>query len=104
MDACTLWGSRKESSLAEILVDQGWLISDDREHVEYLLKRRMEKAGGNAKKSLAGMPADVKNALESIGDQSIRNSISAMPTNKRIIATMQISPTVSPDDRITRRD
>ena len=45
VDACTLWGSRKENSLAEILEEQGWLLPEDRQHVDYLLKRRMQKAG-----------------------------------------------------------
>ena len=71
VDACTLWGSRKESSIADILVEQGWLLPDDREHVDYLLKRRVQKAGGDVKKSLAGMSDDVKVALESIGNGEI---------------------------------
>lgn len=103
VDACTLWGSRKESSLADILVEQGWLVPDDREHVEYLLKRRMQKAGGDVKKSLAGMSDDVKVALESIGDRDIRDSLGGVRQDERITTSREISPTARPDDRITRR-
>lgn len=103
VDACTLWGSRKESSLADILVEQGWLLPEDRQHVEYLLERRVRKAQGDPRKSLAGMPDDVKAALESIGDQNIHNSLSAARSGERIEEKVQISPAHSSDVRLTRR-
>ena len=63
VDACTLWGSRKETSLADILVEQGWLVPEDRQHVDYLLQRRLQKSGGDVKQPLSGMSDDVKLAL-----------------------------------------
>ncbi|MDG1894058.1 MAG: hypothetical protein P8J37_04035 [Fuerstiella sp.] len=78
VDACTLWGSRKETSLSTILVEQGWLLPEDREHVEYLLKRRVQKAGGDVAKSLSGMSDNVKVALEGIGDGDIRSLLSGL--------------------------
>ena len=103
VDACTMWGGRKDCSIAEILVGQGWLIPDDREHVDYLLKRRMQKASGDMKKSLAGMPADLKVALENIGDQDISKSLGGVSPDTRFMTSVQISPTTNSDDRITRR-
>ena len=103
VDACTLWGSRKESSLATILVEQGWLLPDDREHVDYLLKRRVQKSGGDVTKSLSGMSDNVKVALEGIGDGDIRRSLSGVREDERITTSIQISPISRPDDRITRR-
>ena len=38
VDACPLWGSRKDCALADILVEHGWLLAEDRQHVDYLLK------------------------------------------------------------------
>ena len=103
VDACTLWGSRKETSLADILVEQGWLIEDDRDHVEYLLKRRVEKAGGDVRKSLSGMPDGLKSALESLGDEDIQQSLGGVAQEPRFTTSIQISPTDTPDERITRR-
>ena len=103
VDACTLWGSRKDSSLADILIEQGWLAEEDRQHVDYLLKRRMQKFGDDAKQSLAGMPDSVKTALESIGDGEIRKSLSGVLQDERITTSIQISPADRSDDRITRR-
>lgn len=103
VDACTLWGSRKESSLADILMEQGWLIEEDRDHVEYLLKRRLEKAGGDVKKSLSGMPDGLKSALESLGDEEIQSSLNGGYQEPRFTTSIPISPTDTPTDRITRR-
>ena len=103
VDACTLWGSRKDSSLADVLVEQGWLIAEDRQHVEYLLKRRMQKASGDVKKSLAGMPDNVKVALESLGNEDIKSSLNGVDPSERITTTFQISSATVPDERITRR-
>lgn len=38
VDSCTLWSSRKESTLADVLVQQGWLVEEDRKHVDDLRK------------------------------------------------------------------
>lgn len=81
--ACTLWGSRKESSLAAILVEQSWLLPDDREHVDYLLKRCIQKAAGDVKKSLSGMSDNVKVVLEGIADGEIRRSLSGVREDER---------------------
>jgi PAS domain S-box-containing protein len=81
VDACTLWSSRKESTLADVLIQQGWLLDDDRRHVEYLLQRRMKKQGGDARKSLAAMPGEVKAALAGIDDRSIHDSLQGIEQN-----------------------
>ena len=75
VDACTLWTSRKDSQLADVLVEQGWIVDEDRRHVEYLLARRLKKEGGDPRQSLASVPVEVKVALASIGDQAIRESL-----------------------------
>ncbi|TWU05173.1 Serine/threonine-protein kinase PknD [Symmachiella macrocystis] len=103
VDACTLWGSRKDSTLAEILVDQKWLLPEDRQHVDYLLQRRMQKVGGDVRKSLAAIPDDVKTALQSIDDRDIRSSLQATQDDRRITTSLAITPPDRSDDRITRR-
>jgi len=103
VDACTLWGSRKQSSLAEILVEQKWLLPEDRQHVEYLLKRRMQKADGDARKSLAGMPEGLRDALEQIGDAGIKQSLSGAVPDRRLTTSIQISPADRAEERLSRR-
>lgn len=79
VDACTLWSGRQQASLAAVLVEQGWLEDDDRKHVDYLLRRRLEKEGRNASRTLAGVPDAIKVALASINSPSIHQSLQALP-------------------------
>ena len=35
VDACTLWASRKDSTLADLLIERGWIMPADRSHLDY---------------------------------------------------------------------
>lgn len=75
VDACTLWSSRKTSSVADVLVEHGWLNDEDRAHVDYLLERRIKKEGRNARQTLGAIPVEIKAALAGINDRSIHESL-----------------------------
>src|SRR5262245_24339627 len=94
IEACTLWTTRKNDHLADVLVDRGWLLPSDREHVDYLVERRMQKTGGDAKVGLASLTDDVKRLLATIGDPSINQSLSrSAPANCLVQnATVDYSP------------
>ena len=42
-DACSAWATRIDGVLADLLVERGWLTTDDRNDVERLLERRLSK-------------------------------------------------------------
>ena len=79
VDACTLWSSRKDSTMADVLVEQGWLQEEVRSHVDYLLARRVKKLGGDVRKLLAAMHVAVKSALKSINNPSIHACLAGLP-------------------------
>ncbi|MFO0846781.1 MAG: serine/threonine-protein kinase, partial [Gemmataceae bacterium] len=62
IEACLLWTSRKDVAMADLLVERGWIVQADREHVEYLLRRKLDKHGG-PRASLAAIPDDIKRSL-----------------------------------------
>jgi serine/threonine-protein kinase len=74
VEACTLWASRKNVGLADLLVERGWILPADRGHLEYLLRRNVERAGG-ARASLAAIPDEAKRALAALGDAEIEQSL-----------------------------
>src|SRR5262245_12866546 len=43
VDACTLWASRKNLALGELLVERGWMLPADKSRVDDLLERKLEK-------------------------------------------------------------
>jgi PAS domain S-box-containing protein len=79
VEACTLWTTRKDTPLAELLVERGWIAPADRGHVEYLVERKLHKHGGDAQASLAAAPDHVKRSLAALDDPDIQRSLAGPP-------------------------
>ena len=79
IDACLLWTARKDVSIADLLIERGWMIPADKDHVEYLLGRKLQKHGGDPRASLAAIPDDVKRSLAAVDDCDIQRSIAGLP-------------------------
>jgi tetratricopeptide (TPR) repeat protein/tRNA A-37 threonylcarbamoyl transferase component Bud32 len=79
-EICTVWATRKNRSLAELLADRGWLNKQDHSDIERLLTRKIERHGGDLVATLreAGQDERVKGSLASIPDVTIHRSL--MPT------------------------
>ena len=79
VEACTLWSARKSQSLADLLIEQGWLLPTDKVHLDYLLERKLNKHGGEAKASLGDLGDDIKRSLAALGDAEIQQSLANLP-------------------------
>src|SRR5262245_22922261 len=78
VEACSLWASRKRSVLADLLLERGWILAADRQHLEYLLERTVQKAGGPQAR-LAAIPDEVKRSLAALGNAQIQASLVQLP-------------------------
>src|SRR5262245_53938200 len=78
VEACALWASRKRSALADLLLERGWILAADRQHLEYLLERTVQKAGGSQTR-LAAIPDEVKRSLAALGNAEIQRSLVPLP-------------------------
>jgi serine/threonine-protein kinase len=95
VEACTLWASRKERPLAEILVERGWLAEADRGDVERLLRRKLGRHGGDARAGLAEVAGDVlRRSLDAVADAGVRESLGlpAQPEGHVLISTVGFQP------------
>jgi serine/threonine protein kinase len=80
-EACSAWATQKDTPLADLLVERGWLTPEDRSHVEYLLDRKLKKHNGDARASLAEVTTDpVRLSLVALGDAAIHESLAGMAT------------------------
>jgi PAS domain S-box-containing protein len=79
IDACLLWTTRKDVPLADLLVERGWIVPEDKGHVDYLLGRKLHKHGGDPTASLAAIPDDVKRSLAAVADDDIQRSLARLP-------------------------
>jgi serine/threonine protein kinase len=80
-EACSAWAARKDTPLADLLVERGWLTEEERGHVEFLLQRKLKKHGGDARASLAEVTTDpVRQSLLSVADPDVQQSLAELPT------------------------
>jgi serine/threonine-protein kinase len=79
-EACTAWTARKDTPLADLLVERGWLSAEDRADVEKLLARKLSKHGGDARPALAEVTSDhVRRTLTLVSDPDVRKSLAGVP-------------------------
>jgi serine/threonine-protein kinase len=77
-EACSAWSSHKGMSLADLLLERGWITAADREDVERLLARKLKKHRGDVRASLAEVTTDhVRRSIASLEDTDIRDSLAS---------------------------
>jgi serine/threonine-protein kinase len=79
VQACTLWAARKDTPIADLLIQQGWLTPEDRADVQRLLDRKLKKHGGDVQATLveAVGPA-ARDALFSADDPDVERSLASL--------------------------
>jgi serine/threonine-protein kinase len=80
-EACSAWAGRKNTLLADLLVERGWLNPGDRADVEKLLQRKLAKHQGDAQAGLAEITTDpVRQSLAGVDDADVRQSLAGLTT------------------------
>src|SRR6516225_3492981 len=63
-EACSAWAGRKDTCLADLLVERGWITTQDKLAVERLVQLKLQKHAGNLQASLAAVAGpDVQRVL-----------------------------------------
>jgi len=90
LESCRLWALRKDVPLADILIELGWITLDDKLHLDYLVERKVENQGGDARVSLGTVADEIKHALTIVGNGTILYSPADTPKdNEASIAEMR---------------
>jgi eukaryotic-like serine/threonine-protein kinase len=96
VEVCTIWASKKDRSLPDLLFDRGWLQAQDRSDIDRLLTRKVQKHGGDVAASLreAGKDPRVQLSMHNIGDEDILHSLvpTPPPHGVAIVATREFVP------------
>jgi serine/threonine-protein kinase len=93
-DVCAAWTARKDTPLAILLLERGWISPADKTDVERLLERKLKKHGGDANASLAAVAdAEVEAVLAVFKDSDIQRSLAEIARHP---AETQPSTVVSP--------
>src|SRR5262245_57214535 len=79
-DACSAWVSEKETSLADWLMQRGWITAEDKLHIEYLLERAVGKCSGSPEAALATVADEpARESLSRLADPAVRQIITTLP-------------------------
>jgi serine/threonine protein kinase len=99
-EACSAWAARRDRPLADILAGRGWMTAEDRDHLDYLLGRALQRHEGDAHASLAALTTDgVRQALFVLDDADVRRSLDG---EQSPAATTDYEPTSRHHFRLTR--
>src|SRR5262245_11310853 len=80
-EACKPSRERPGGSLADALLQRGWIVPADQPHLEYLVQRALDKHQGNARAALAALPRSLRESLPTLEgldqDRTVADSPSA---------------------------
>jgi serine/threonine-protein kinase len=83
VQACTLWTTRKDVSIGDLLEAQGWLTVQARSLVEQLLAVNLRQHGDDSHASLAAAAGvEARGALASVADADVERSLAALPAGR----------------------
>jgi PAS domain S-box-containing protein len=72
---CTLWTTRKQTALGDLLIELGWITPTDHADVERLVERKLKKHGADPRAVLVDVRDDVKRSLAALQDDDIQRSL-----------------------------
>jgi tetratricopeptide (TPR) repeat protein len=103
-EACAAWASHKSTPLADLMVERGWLAAADRDEVERVLRRRLDRRQGDVKASLQQTVNHVQPPIAGIEDAEIARSLAphTPPEGLVLVATIDHQPDTRSRYTLTR--
>lgn len=78
-DACAAWAARKNTTLADILIERGWITAADKADVERLMERKLKRHGGDLQATIdAVADAGVREAMLTVEDTELRRTMARL--------------------------
>jgi PAS domain S-box-containing protein len=96
---CTLWTTRKDTALGDLLIELGWITPTDRADVERLLERKLKRHGGDPRAGLAAVGDDVKRSLAALQDGDVQRSLCDLPAPDAATTMVTVDEMPRPHER-----
>jgi serine/threonine-protein kinase len=78
-EGCAAWAAKKDTPLADLLVERGWLTAAERAAVDLLLEKKLQKHKGDVHASLAAVASpEARRALDTVDDADVEQSLAGM--------------------------
>jgi serine/threonine protein kinase len=105
--ACRAWAADKSKPIADLLVERGWITTEDRGFIEKQLDRKLAKHQHDPRVTLNAVTrGDVCDAIKEIDDPDIQQSLSSWPSSGPLLIetfgeTLADDPALVPQSRYT---
>jgi len=79
VEACSVWATRKEAGLGDVLLERGWIDAKAKQQVKELLDRKLRKHRGEARTVLGTLAdAGLRNLLHQVEDRDVDETLSLL--------------------------
>jgi serine/threonine-protein kinase len=76
LEACAVWAHQKDRSLADLLLERGWITPEDRADIDRVVARKLKKHSGDARAGLVEVTTDeVRQSLAEVDDADVRRTL-----------------------------
>jgi eukaryotic-like serine/threonine-protein kinase len=100
--ACQTWCGRKGASLADLMLEAGWITPADRADLERLLLEKLELHRGEVAESLAAAADDeVRRVLSALDDPEVQNTLARLPRQGSHVLMAEMPSVGETRDRYT---
>ncbi len=92
-DVCAGWAVRMEISLADLLIERGWISAEERREVGRKVERKIKKHNGDVRASLGeAAGADVRDAIRAADRPEFRDSLATLPPAAGYVLVETLTP------------
>jgi len=89
---CCAWASSKDRPLAELLVAGGWMTAADRDQVQSLLERKVQRRRGDVRQALSELAGpEIRDVMHAVGDAEVEKTVSHL---EPVLGFVRVAETV----------
>jgi PAS domain S-box-containing protein len=86
-DACKPASGKVEEPVEDILLRRGWISQADTPHLDYLVRRVLQKHQGDPKATLVALPSALRESLSALRDLDFECTVAGLPSGQLIAPT-----------------
>ncbi len=93
-EVCCAWAGCKDKGVAELLLERGWISAADRDQVQRLLERKVQRRQGDVRQALSDLASpQLRDVLHGVGDAEVDQTLSHLdpvPGFVRVAETVEM--------------
>lgn len=91
---CCAWAGCKDKPLGDLLVERGWMTAADRDQVQQLLERKVQRRQGDVRQALSELAGpEIRDVMHAVGDADVEQTVAYLepvPGFVRVAETVEL--------------